>query len=65
MKINQNLFEYSNLITDGFAIISAHDHQDADERLKKALTTTDYKDWVINQKIGISFINNFLKIIEK
>ena len=65
MKINQNLFEYSNIITGGFAIISAHDYQDADERLKKALTITDYKDWIINKKIGISFINNFVKIIEK
>ena len=63
MKINQNLFQFSNNF-GGFAVISAHNYYGAEALLKQSLKKTVITDWIIDQKIGISFINNFCKISE-
>lgn len=63
MKINQNLFQFSNGF-GGFAIISAYDYYGAETLLNQSLKKTVISDWIIDQKIGISFINNFCKISE-
>lgn len=63
MKINQNLFQFTNIVNNGKAIVSAHDFEDA-QRLLKNNIKSDINDWLIDKKIGISYEKDFVLVSE-
>lgn len=63
MKINQNFFQFTNIVNNGKAIISAHDFEDA-QRLLKNNIKSDINDWLIDKKIGISYEKDFVLVSE-
>lgn len=63
MKINQNFFQFTNIVNNGKAIVSAHDFEDA-QRLLKNNIKSDINDWLIDKKIGISYEKDFVLVSE-
>lgn len=63
MKINQNFFQFTNIVNNGKAIVFAHDFEDA-QRLLQNNIKSDINDWLIDKKIGISFEKDFVLVSE-